>query len=151
MNLRLMRMLVFSLCVLGGLLLSTIHVLAEEDAFVENSIEGVWLTKSKDQVRIDMKNNQPEGIGLDLPGVEPRKDVLNPDESLRDRFLHDVVILKDFVYQGKGRWAKGTIYDPNNGKTYQCLLRMKSDSELMVRGYIGVSLIGRTEIWTRIE
>ena len=55
------------------------------------------------------------------------------------------------MYDGDGLWKKGTIYDPDNGKTYKCKLRLVSDDVLNVRGYIGVSLIGRTSQWTRVK
>jgi uncharacterized protein (DUF2147 family) len=63
--------------------------------------------------------------------------------------LIGLVILKDFAFNGKDKWEDGTIYDPNNGKTYSCVIRLKNESALEVRGYIGISLLGRTEVWTR--
>ena len=63
-----------------------------------------------------------------------------------------MLIVKDFVYKGSGQWYKGTIYDPDNGKTYKCKIKYgDSDKVLKVRGFIGVSLLGRTTLWTRVE
>ena len=51
-----------------------------------------------------------------------------------------------------GVWKGGHILDPNNGKTYRCKLTLSEDGrELDVRGYIGISLIGRTQTWHRLE
>jgi uncharacterized protein (DUF2147 family) len=85
------------------------------------------------------------------PGT-PKKDINNPDPDLRDRPVIGLVIVKDFVYRGNGLWHKGTIYDPDNGKTYKCKMRF-GDTEriLKVRGFIGISMIGRTTIWRRVE
>ncbi|MEO1367538.1 MAG: DUF2147 domain-containing protein, partial [Acidobacteriota bacterium] len=58
-------------------------------------------------------------------------------------------ILEGFEAEGDGEWSGGTIYDPNNGKTYSCTLELEGADTLKVRGYIGVSLFGRTERWTR--
>jgi uncharacterized protein (DUF2147 family) len=58
-------------------------------------------------------------------------------------------ILKDFEFTGKSTWENGTIYDPKNGKTYSCYLILQPDKTLKVRGYVGVSMLGRTTIWTR--
>jgi uncharacterized protein (DUF2147 family) len=58
------------------------------------------------------------------------------------------VILKDFKYSGK-TWEDGTIYDPKNGKTYSCIIKAKGLNNLDIRGYIGISLLGRTTNWTR--
>jgi uncharacterized protein (DUF2147 family) len=55
----------------------------------------------------------------------------------------------DFVYDGEGVWEDGDIYDPKSGKTYSCYMKLQSMDKLKVRGYIGISLIGRTTYWTR--
>jgi uncharacterized protein (DUF2147 family) len=57
--------------------------------------------------------------------------------------------LKGFVFEGNNEWKEGHIYDPNNGKTYRCNLELIDQETLSVRGYVGISLFGRTEIWTR--
>ncbi len=111
---------------------------------------GIWLTESKDKVEIYKKGEQYFGKGVVTPENKDRLDDKNPDESLRTRRLADVLILKDFRYLGENRWGKGTIYDPNNGKTYRCTITMKSEDEVRVRGYIGISLLGRTEVWPRV-
>jgi len=73
----------------------------------------------------------------------------NPDKSKRNRPVLGLSILKGFVYTGKHMWKKGTIYDPENGKTYKCKMKLVSQNKLDVRGYIGISMIGRTTVWTR--
>ena len=60
------------------------------------------------------------------------------------------VILKNFEFTGKS-WEEGTIYDPTNGKTYSCTIKMKKANELEIRGFIGISLLGRTTVWTRVK
>jgi len=57
-------------------------------------------------------------------------------------------ILKNFKYKGTNEWTGGRIYDPKNGKTYSCNMRLEGDT-LKVRGYIGISVLGRTTVWTR--
>ena len=59
-------------------------------------------------------------------------------------------ILKDFVFKGKA-WEDGSVYDPNNGKTYSCNMKLKSTDELEIRGFIGFSLLGRTTVWTKVK
>ncbi len=84
---------------------------------------------------------------------KPRTDKLNPDASKRDQPLLGLLILKDFTYDESGKeWESGTIYDPKNGKTYSCKITMENaGNTLNVRGYIGISLIGRTAVWTRVK
>ena len=58
-------------------------------------------------------------------------------------------MLKNFKRVEPGLWKEGTIYDPESGKTYSCKLTLESPKRLKVRGFIGFSFIGRTQIWTR--
>ena len=131
-------------------LISSLHGLADPPSPEADRLVGRWLTESKDQVEIYKEADKYFGKGVVTPENKDRLDTKNPDERLRTRPLAHVVILKDFVYLRKGRWGKGTIYDPNNGKAYQCTITMKSDDQIKVRGFIGISLIGRTESWPRV-
>jgi uncharacterized protein (DUF2147 family) len=75
----------------------------------------------------------------------------NPDPDLQDRPLIGLDMLHGFVYGGDNQWKKGKIYDPENGKTYKSKIKLGDDGVLNVRGYIGVSLMGRTTEWTRVK
>lgn len=70
---------------------------------------------------------------------------------MRSAPLRGYRILKDFVYAGNGEWKDGTIYDPENGNTYSCVIKLKDDNTLDIRGYIGVKTFGRTDIWSRLQ
>jgi len=82
---------------------------------------------------------------------EAKVDTENPDEALRSQPIIGMTLMRDFRYDGKGLWHKGTIYDANNGKTYKSKMRLTDDGILKVRGFIGFSLLGRTEEWTRVD
>jgi uncharacterized protein (DUF2147 family) len=82
---------------------------------------------------------------------EPKVDKNNPDAALQSRPIMGLQLMAGFVFDGKGTWKKGTIYDPDNGKTYKCKIKFGDGGVLKVRGYIGVSMIGRTSVWTRVE
>jgi uncharacterized protein (DUF2147 family) len=114
-----------------------------------DAIVGEWLTAAKDG-KIQIYKTGNKFFGKISWGNRPNgKDTNNPDPKLRDQNLIGLVILKDFVFDGKAKWEDGTIYDPNNGKTYSCVIKLKDNKTLEVRGYIGISLLGRTEVWTR--
>ncbi len=85
----------------------------------------------------------------------PKKDPNNPDKSLRDRDRLGMVIMKSFEWnESEQKWEDGTIYDPNNGKTYDGYMRFEGDdlNTLYLRGYVmGMTWLGRTSEWTRIE
>ena len=57
--------------------------------------------------------------------------------------------LSGFRYDVDGRWVDGRIYDPNSGNTYKGTIQQVDANTLKLRGYIGISLFGRTEKWTR--
>ncbi|MDC1451192.1 DUF2147 domain-containing protein [Vicingaceae bacterium] len=81
----------------------------------------------------------------------PKLDKNNPDENLQNKPLRGFRILKDFQFTDKNEWTEGTIYDPENGNTYSCIIKMTDDNTLDIRGYIGVSVLGRTDIWKRLK
>lgn len=120
----------------------------------ESDIEGRWLSGDGDGwIRIERDGESLVGIiagsPTKKPGEPPRYDDNNPDPALRERPLDGLTIMKGFEYAGDGRWTGGTIYDPNSGKTYKSTLTLVDADTLKVRGYIGVSLFGRSDTWTR--
>jgi len=81
---------------------------------------------------------------------KPKTDIHNPDDARHNDPVMGLLVLKKFNKDGDKGYENGTIYDPKNGKTYKCKMTYDGD-KLEVRGYIGISLIGRTETWTRAE
>lgn len=84
-------------------------------------------------------------------GDAPQLDEHNPDPALRSRPIDGITIMSGFSYAGDGRWTGGTIYDPNSGKTYKSTVTQIDRDTLRLRGYIGISLFGRSDTWTRDE
>lgn len=82
---------------------------------------------------------------------KPKKDDQNPDAKLRSRPILGMVFMKDFEQDGDQKWDDGTIYDPKSGKTYSCYMKVINKNKMEVKGYIGISLIGRTQVWTRVN
>ena len=91
-----------------------------------------------------MKNpNMPDGT--------PKRDIKNPDPSLRNTRGDQIVLVKNFTYNSKtGEWVNGEIYNPVEGKTYKCKMAFESDTKLKVRGYIGVPALGRSMYWKKL-
>ena len=79
---------------------------------------------------------------------EEKVDDKNPDDALKTRKIMGLNIVWDFKYAGENKYKDGNIYDPKKGKTYSCKAELKGE-ELDLRGYVGVSLFGRTTTWTR--
>lgn len=120
-----------------------------------DDIVGYWLTKGKNPARIQIykTGNRYNGkiVWLKEPteNGQPKVDKKNPDAGKRNQPIVGAVILSGFQFDGDDEWEDGKIYDPESGKTYSCYLSFKDKNTLKVRGYIGVSLLGRTEQWTR--
>ncbi len=123
-----------------------------------DDILGLWLNQDEDaHIEITKRDGKYFGkiIWLKFPiddeTGEPKVDKHNPDESLRSRPSLGLEILTDFVFDGKESWEDGKIYNPKKGKTYSCYMRFIKEDTLKIRGFIGVSLIGKTNIWTRVD
>jgi uncharacterized protein (DUF2147 family) len=62
------------------------------------------------------------------------------------------MVIMDGLKASGDAYDGGHILDPDNGKTYQCKIKLDATgNKLEVRGFIGVSLIGRSQIWVREE
>ncbi len=71
--------------------------------------------------------------------------------SLKDQPIIGMTILRD-LKKDDDEWSGGNILDPANGKTYKCKLAVEDGGKkLKVRGYVGMSLLGRTQYWVRAE
>ena len=123
-----------------------------------DKLVGVWEpSHGKARVKIDKIGDKYFGkiVWLREPNDpatnEPKVDKNNPDESMRKVPLKGYRLLKDFEYKGNGEWAEGTIYDPENGSTYSCIIKLKDDNTIDIRGFIGVKALGRTDVWTRLQ
>jgi uncharacterized protein (DUF2147 family) len=56
-----------------------------------------------------------------------------------------------FTHAGDNVWEGGSIYNPREGKTYKCKMTLENLDTLKVRGFIGISLIGKTNTWIRVK
>jgi uncharacterized protein (DUF2147 family) len=118
-------------------------------------IEGVWLNEEGDGwIELRITDGELRGVIAGSPDDPerlrpPRLDEENPDPALRDRELFGMRILYGFRMETASRWGGGRVYDPNNGNTYRGTITLANDNTLRLRGFIGLSLFGRTEVWTR--
>jgi uncharacterized protein (DUF2147 family) len=125
-----------------------------------DDILGEWTTQSgKARVLIYRCNSdqycgkvvwlREAAYGPDDPEAgQPIRDRWNPDPEKRARALQGLDVLLGFRFDGR-RWDAGRIYNPEEGRTYSCVLELESPARLKVRGYVGVTMLGRTVHWTR--
>ena len=142
--------------VVAGKLLLGLAVLSLAASAEDNSaIEGVWINGDGDGwIELFIEGEELRGKIIGSPDDPdnlrpPRLDTENPDPELRTRKLLGLVFLTGFRYDGDGTWKDGRIYDPNSGNTYKGTIKMESTERLKLRGYVGISVFGRTETWTR--
>ncbi len=121
-----------------------------------DGIVGVWKTgEGTAMVRIYKNGDKYQGkiVWLKEPNDpetgKPKVDKNQPDEASKTRAILGLVNIWGFNYKGENVWDEGNIYDPKNGNTYSCTMKLQNANSLEVRGYIGVSIIGRTDTWTR--
>jgi len=121
-----------------------------------DQIEGQWYNDIKSAKVLITKASNGKFYGKvvwlkePLKNGRPKVDELNADPKLRTRPRLGLPVLSDFVKDGDIKYTDGTIYDPLNGKTYSCIITYKGKT-LAIRGYIGISLFGRTTTWSRAE
>jgi uncharacterized protein (DUF2147 family) len=116
---------------------------------------GLWKTENA-QIEIFEVDGKLNGkiAALDkqytTDGIE-KTDISNPDPAKRSRPLIGLIFMTGFTPQAPGHWEHGTIYDPKTGNTYASTLEYDGGDMLKVRGYIGISLIGRSVVWTKVK
>ena len=112
---------------------------------------GDWQVPSGTIVRVDPCSSD---FCMRIVFVSPKADstmnIHNPDASLRARSLCALEIGSRFHASDASHASGGTIYDPKSGNTYRGTMVVDGDT-LRLRGYIGISLFGRTEIWHRVH
>ena len=116
-----------------------------------DAIIGNYMTdKNEGMVEITKRDSKYYGK-LTWTKTPGKLDLNNPDKKQQTDKLAGKEILKSFDFDGKDLWHNGTIYDPKNGKTYSCKITRDEKGNLNVRGFIGVSLLGRTAFWVKVK
>lgn len=128
-------------------------------SFASAGVDGYWKTvddstgKARSIVKITTDGESASGQIYQL--------FRQPDESAdpkctpckgekKDRWTSDLVIIEGLKGSGK-KWEGGSILDPASGKVYSCYITESDDGKtLEVRGYMGISLLGRTQTWHRV-
>lgn len=123
-----------------------------------DDVLGYWLSEEKTgviHIQKDEKENTYYGEIVWIKDihdgkVKERLDTENPDERLRSRSVLGLKNTWGFKFDGDDEWEDGKIYDPKNGKTYSAKMELEDGGKILeLRGFIGISLLGRTTEWTR--
>ena len=124
-----------------------------------NKIEGTWYNDEKTSTIEITKGADGLYLGtinwLETPieDGKPKVDKENSNAKLAKRPLMGLAIVKNFKYDSKSKkWEEGSIYDPKNGKTYDCYAWFEDSdyNNLYIKGYVaGIKALGRKTIWTK--
>lgn len=125
-------------------------------AKAQSITSGTWYNEEKTaRVQFYEQGNKIYGkivwLKDPLKDGKPRTDDFNPNTKLKNNPLMGLVFLKGFEKNSETKWDEGEIYDPKNGKTYSSEITLVNSKQLNVRGYIGISLIGRTSKFTKAD
>ncbi len=124
---------------------------------VAQDVFGLWRTiddntgTAKSHVEIYEKNGKVYGKVKAIMNPE-KQDVVcdNCEGADKDKPVIGLVIIRELEKDGS-EYNDGKILDPETGKLYKCYIELQDDGRLKVRGYIGFSLLGRTQYWERIK
>ncbi len=121
------------------------------------SVLGKWKTiddetgKAKSIVEIYEKSGLIYGKITDIIDVDKKKSLCTAcTGEEKNKPIIGLIIIKGLKKDGK-EYNSGKILDPVTGKKYKCFITLEGNDKLNVRGYIGVSLFGRTQTWNRVK
>ena len=117
--------------------------------------DGVWLIDGKAAVQVYDCAGLMCGriVWLKVPRNplgQLDRDKRNPDPALRQRQLCGLTTLRDLRPAGPNRWADGSFYNPDDGKSYRVSAQLASSNVMTARIYVGVPLLGQTRTLTRV-
>ncbi len=131
------------------MLVSTLHF--------SQSVVGKWKTiddetgKAISVVEIYERGGKIYGKVHDIIDPKDRNKICsNCTGEDKDKPIIGLTVIKGLVKDG-AEYNSGKILDPKYGRLYKCFITLESKDKLKVRGYIGISLFGRTQYWHRIK
>ena len=123
--------------------------------------EGVWL-HDNERIRVKIARCDEQRVeplcgklvwlkNPDDEEGEPRRDIENPDRAQHDQTITGKTVIHGLVRGGARLWTDGTIYNPDDGESYNARVEVVDPNTLHVRAYVMLPLFGETKVWTRVE
>ena len=121
------------------------------------SVLGKWKTiddetgVAKSVVEIYEENGKVYGKVITIFDKTKENNLCDKCEGARkNKPVKGMIILEGAKKDGDS-WEGGTILDPTKGKVYKCTLSLENKDKLKLRGFVGISLLGRTQYWERVK
>ena len=125
--------------------------------FAQSSVIGKWKTiddetgKAKSIIEIYEKSGKIYGKVIEILEVAHKNDLCQDCSGEdKNKAILGITVIKGLSKDGK-EYTNGNILDPKNGKIYKCTITLDGSDKLKVRGYIGFSLLGRTQYWHKVK
>ena len=130
-------------------------ILAALLSFQTSSVQGTWVNiddetgVEKSEITLYVENGKLYGKIERLLLPEDQGKVCEKCKGKeKNQPIEGLIIVKGLVKDGEV-WTDGKILDPANGKSYDCTIKLDDSNTLNVRGYLGFSFIGRSQVWKR--
>ena len=138
-------------CISNGMRLLTLFLLLPATALAgTTSTTGDWRTPVGSVIRIEPCGGAVCARIVKVPANAPETtDLLNPNAALRKRPLCGLAIGTGFHQEDAVHLTGGRLYDPTSGHTYKGTITASGDT-LKLRGYVGISAFGRSQLWHRV-
>ena len=121
------------------------------------SVIGKWKTiddetgDAKSIVEVYSKSGKIYAKVIEILDLEHKNSVcIKCSGEDKNKSILGLTVIKGLIKDGS-EYNSGEILDPKNGKLYKCALSLESKDKLKIRGYIGFSLLGRTQYWYRVH
>ncbi len=123
----------------------------------KNSVLGKWKSiddetgKELGIIHIFEEGGKIYGKVIEIMNPKNRdKLCINCSGEDKNQPILGLTILKGLSKDGN-EYSGGKILDPKHGKYYKCYINLEDENKLKVRGYVGISLFGRTQYWHRVK
>lgn len=121
------------------------------------SVVGKWKTIDDETGKpisvVEIFENHGKMYGKVIEIFNPKRDQKKCEKCPGDdknKPILGLIVIKGLTKENN-EYTDGKILDPKHGKLYKCTINLESRDKLKVRGYIGISIIGRTQYWERIK
>lgn len=135
--------------------LATLMLLVSINSFAwqpADGIIGIWRSEGSEvELRFEIYKVGDKYFGkllwasnmFEADGKTAKKDFNNPDKELQSRSRKNIVNITNLKYDN-GEYQGGKLYNPSDGHSYSLRAKLKTANELDFRGYMGISLLGKT-------
>lgn len=120
------------------------------------SVVGKWKTiddetgKAKSIVEISEKNGVYSGKVIEILSDKKDAKCEKCPSDRKGKPVKGLTIINGLKKDG-AEFSGGKILDPVSGKEYKCIIKLNGANKLDVRGYVGISALGRTQTWQRVN